>query len=384
MTDLPLRIVHVSATFPPYFGGTGTVCYHNTRVLAARGHEVHVFTAEWPGPADNPPGVHVHRLRPIVRFGNAPVLPQLVKMPADAIVHLHFPFYAGGEFVSIARRPYVVTYHQDVDLKGLIGRLTMAHDRTIGRSVLRRAKRLCPTSLDYFRTSRYANLIADMGERVVPIPNGVDPEVFRPAVPNPEVRIRYSVPEAMPIVLFVGSMDRAHYFKGVPTLMRALAKTPEVAAILVGDGDLRSEYAQLAVTLGLDARVRFAGRVDSSDLPDLYRAADLLALPSETRGEAFGVVLLEAMASGRPVIASELPGVRSVVSPGVDGFLFPPGDSDALADCIRSVIHMDPEKRSAMGGAGRCKVEAEYDWERIGDRLESLYRDVLAETRGVP
>jgi glycosyltransferase involved in cell wall biosynthesis len=184
----------------------------------------------------------------------------------------------------------------------------------------------------------------------------------------------------MPVVLFVGSMDRAHYFKGIPTLLRALTKTTEVAALLVGDGDLRPDYAHLAATLGLGDRVRFAGRVDVGELPQLYQMADLLVLPSETRGEAFGVVLLEAMASGRPVIATALPGVRSVVSPGVDGILVPPADADALARSIRDVIDMTPSARCGMGAAGRRKVEAEYSWDRIGDRLESVYRDVRNET----
>ena len=384
MTEQPLRIVHVTATFPPYYGGTGTVCYHNTRVLAGRGHDVHVLTAKWPGLLDDPPGVHVHRMRPLVRVGNAPVLPQLARLPVDAIVHLHFPFYAGGEFVALARRPYVVTYHQDVELSGWVGRLTHAHDRMIGKTVLRRARRLCPTSLDYFRSSVFADLIPSMGDRVMAIPNGVDPEVFRPAPADPSVRVRHAIPDGMPTVLFVGSMDRAHYFKGVPTLLQALARTPGVAALLVGDGDLRADYARRAAQLGIGNRVRFTGRVAASDLPDLYRTADVLVLPSETRGEAFGIVLLEAMASGRPVIASELPGVRSVVSAGVDGFLVPPGNAEALASRIRDVTSLTPEARIAMGAAGRRKIELEYDWERIGDRLERLYRDVYSEPRGKP
>src|SRR3954454_15616886 len=99
MSDRPLRIVHVTATFPPYYGGTGTVCYHNTRVLAARGHDVQVYTAAWPGDPDDPPGVIVHRCRALVRIGNAPVLPCLAHLPQDALIHLHFPFYAGGELV---------------------------------------------------------------------------------------------------------------------------------------------------------------------------------------------------------------------------------------------------------------------------------------------
>ncbi|HVX29433.1 MAG TPA: glycosyltransferase, partial [Nitrolancea sp.] len=116
-----MRIAHVTATFPPYYGGTGNVCYHNARVLAARGHHVEVFTADAPGRIDDPAGVIVNRLRPIVQVGNAPVLPSLLRLRQFDLVHLHYPFYTGAEFVSLARLPYVITYHQDVELDGVLG-----------------------------------------------------------------------------------------------------------------------------------------------------------------------------------------------------------------------------------------------------------------------
>jgi glycosyltransferase involved in cell wall biosynthesis len=153
VTDRPLRIAHVTATFPPYYGGTGNVCYHNARVLAARGHDVQVFTADWQGKVDDPQGVTVHRLRRFGGVGNAPLLPGLLRLGPHDVVHLHFPFYGGGELVALGRRPYVVTYHQDVLIDGWRGRLTGAHDRLVGRRVLTHAARICPTSLDYARSS---------------------------------------------------------------------------------------------------------------------------------------------------------------------------------------------------------------------------------------
>jgi len=375
----PLRIAHVTATFPPYQGGTGNVCFHNARVLAERGHRVHVYTAASPGEPDDPPGVTVHRLRPLIRVGNAPVLPRLAWLPAVDLVHLHFPFYTGGDLVALSGAPYVVTYHQDVHLNGWIGGVAALHDRTVGRFVLRRAARLCPTSLDYLRHSAIAELGASLGQRVVPIPNGVDPCRFRPGGIDLEVRRRHGLPKRGVVALFVGAMDRAHHFKGVPTLLRALAGLPDVSAILVGTGELVPSYQRLAVELGLGRRLVFAGRVDKDALPAYYRAADLLVLPSETAGEAFGMVLLEAMACGRAVVASDLPGVRSVVSHGRDGLLVPPRNVDALGAAITEVARMPAEARMGMGLAGRAKVEREYDWARIGDLLESLYADVMTD-----
>ncbi|CCF83168.1 glycosyltransferase family 4 protein [Nitrolancea hollandica] len=374
-----MRIAHVTATFPPYYAGTGNVCYHNARVLAARGHDVHVFTADWPGEPDDPPGVTVHRLKPVVRVGNAPVLPQLLRLGNFDLVHLHYPFYSGAEFVALSGTPYVVTYHQDVQLAGWLGRATSFHGRTIGKRLLKRAARLCPTSLDYLHHSAIADLAPSLGDRVVELPNGVDLERFRPGPLDLDTRRRWGFPEDAVIVLLVGGMDRAHYFKGVPTLLQALTQVPDASAILVGDGDLRPRFERQAQALGLSDRVRFTGRVGTDELPRLYRAADVLVLPSQTPGEAFGMVLLEAMASGRLVIATDLPGVRSVVAHGRDGFLVRPGNARELAATIAPVVGMTVEERLALGAAGRAKVEARYDWERIGDRLEAIYAAALGE-----
>jgi glycosyltransferase involved in cell wall biosynthesis len=181
-------------------------------------------------------------------------------------------------------------------------------------------------------------------------------------------------------VLFVGALDRAHYFKGMPILLAALARLqqdPHVRLLVVGDGDLRPAYQRQAQTLGVGDRVVFCGRVSDRELPAHYRLADLLVLPSTTMGEAFGLVLLEAMASGKPVIASNLPGVRSVVSDGVDGLLFKPGDVRDLAERIDTLL-ADPQRRQRMGERGRVKVEEKYAWPRVIPRLVKTYGEVLA------
>jgi glycosyltransferase involved in cell wall biosynthesis len=111
--------------------------------------------------------------------------------------------------------------------------------------------------------------------------------------------------------------------------------------------------------------------------------AAVTVLPSLTSGEAFGLVLIESLASGTPVIASDLPGVRTVVADGEDGYLIQPGDVIALKDKLVEALALPPRQRETMGAAGRCKVEARYAWERIGERLEEIYRRVLEETARV-
>jgi glycosyltransferase involved in cell wall biosynthesis len=387
----PLRVAHVTATFPPYQGGTGNVAWHNAAELARLGHEVDVFTA---GPQEgetdtdvDPAGVRVHRLRPLVRVGNAPFLPGLFQAlrPFD-LVHLHYPFYFGAELVLAASRafgvPYVITYHNDVELAGHLASAPRLHHRLVGRRVLAGARRLLFTTRDYGSTS-FAASLADRptsGE----LPNGVDVERFTPAAGGgDEVRQRHGLEPGLPLVLFVGSLDRAHYFKGLPVLFEALRRLGREAPplLVVGEGDLRPDYERRVAALGLAERVRFAGRVADPDLPRYYGAADLVVLPSVTRGEAFGVVLLEAMASGRPVIASDLPGVRSVLRATEGGVLAPPGDPRALARAV-AALAADPGRRAALGEAGRTAVAAHYAWPAIGRRLEATYRAVLTPGGG--
>lgn len=380
-----MSIAHVTATFPPYYTGTGNVCYHNARVLAARGHDVHVYTAAWPGNVDDPSGVVIHRLKELVRFGNAPLLPQLSMLGRHDVIHLHYPFIFGAEQVALrsifGRTPLTITYHNDLIAPGLRGTLFSLYERMLTRSILRAAKRVCVVSLEHAAaSSAIIHAVRGQLERLVPIPNGVDTNVFHPSVDGAEVRRRLLIPASATVVGFIGALDNAHYFKRVDLLLKALAANQNAGlhALIVGDGDLLPSFERLALELAIQDRVHFAGGVPHSRLPPYVTAMDMLVLPSDSV-ESFGLVLIEAMACGRPVIASNLPGVGSLISPGRDGFLVPPGNVEALADAIHAMAVLPVERRRDMGATGRAKVEARYSWERIGDRIEQLYADMLRD-----
>ena len=386
-----MRIAHISSTFPPYRGGTGTVCYHNALEVARLGHEVHVFTANYgviksTDTDADPPGVTVHRLRSLVRVGNAPLLPGLLRVGRFDVLHLHYPFIFGAELISfrslIGRIPTVITYHQDVILGGVTGRGILIHEALFGKAMLRRARRLLFTSMDYARASRVKSLVEKMGsaegtDRVGEMPNGVDPTLFNPQIDAGFLRDRYGLNSTDLVTLFVGGLDKAHYFKGVPVLLQAMTRIPDPQAklLIVGDGDLRPTFQTQVIELGLSGRVIFCGRVPQDELPAHYALSDLLVLPSVTMGEAFGIVLLEAMACAKPAIATNLPGVRTVVIDGENGLIVPPNDVEKLADALRSLLS-DPERRRRMGENGRAKVEARYSWERIGRALVEVYEAV--------
>ena len=378
-----MRIAHVTATFPPYYGGTGTVCYHNALGLARAGHDVTVITANHP-PGDHayPEEITVRRLPVLFRIGNAPLLPGLLALEGFDIIHLHYPFYFGAETVFLKSvgtgQRYVVTYHQDVLFGGLLGVLERLHHRWLGTRVLLRAQKILATSWDYARESRLSKLLQSRPEQVSQLPNGVDAQRFRPDVDGSALRARYDLGPSDSIILFVGALDRAHYFKGVGILLEAMTLLPDasIRLLVVGGGDLRRAYQGQAQDLGLQDRVIFCGRVSDEELPYHYALCDLHVLPSITMGEAFGVVLLEAMATGKPVIASNLPGVRSVVSGGNDGLLTHPGDANDLAQKIHWLLD-HPLRAREMGQQGRAKVEERYAWPEIIPQLEQIYKDVL-------
>lgn len=379
-----MRIAHVTATFPPHHTGTGVVCYHNALGLARLGHEVTVFTADYPaGDHAYPAEIVVRRLPVLFRIGNGPVLPGLLGLGGFDIVHLHYPFYFGSETVFLKSVTdglrYVVTYHQDVLLAGLLRFLDKLHHRLVGKRILARAGKVLATSWDYARASRLSELMQIRPEDVAELPNGVDAQRFHPDVDGDGLRARYGLKRTDRVVLFVGALDRAHYFKGVGVLLQALAHTPDkgIRLLVVGDGNLRSTYQQQAIRLGLGDQVIFCGRVSDEEMPAHYALCDLLLLPSTTMGEAFGVVLLEAMACGKPVIASDLPGVCSVVNDGKDGLLVRPGDIEDLVGKIQMLLD-DPQRRQEMGERGRAKVEEKYAWPKIIPRLVQVYEEVLS------
>jgi glycosyltransferase involved in cell wall biosynthesis len=378
-----LRIAHVTATFPPYYGGAGTVCYHNARELARLSHEVHVFTAAM-GKApvhELLDGFMVHRLPALFRIGNMPVLPSLpFALRGFDIVHLHYPFILGAEMVRLAtalsRTPLIVSFHNDLIGEGLRARIFKLYQNLSAHLVIKNAARLCVLSHDHFEYSRLRRSLVDSNMKIVELPNGVDLSLFHPLDTDNLVRSKYGIPETVKHVLFVAALDRAHHFKGLGDLLQAVQTlSADVWLLVVGDGDLRKEYERQAYELGISNRVIFTGAIQHEDLPLYFRSADVTVLPS-SQTESFGLVLIESLACGTPVIASSLPGVRTVVNHGSDGLLVAPNDPLVLAEAILTILK-DELLRQAMGRRGRDKVEERYGWEQIGLRIEKIYGHVL-------
>lgn len=377
-----MKIAHVVSTFPPYEAGTGRVAYFNALELARRGHEVTVFTANYPKEATNYPSeLVVKRLPYLFRLGNAPLLPKLLGIRGIDIIHLHWPFIFGAELTWIAASlrniPYVITHHNDLISEGPRRLLFDPYSIVANHLIAANAKKFCAVSLSHAEDCRLSPIFRKRWEDVVEVPNGVDTTIFHPNYERHTIRNKFGITDDHVVVMFVGALDRAHPFKGVDRLLKAFRRIKSSSArlMIVGGGDMMQHYQELAAENQITDRVIFTGKIMHDDLPSYYAASDMLVLPS-VPPESFGMVLIEAGACSRPVIASNIPGVRSVVQDQVDGFLVKPADEDDLVEKISTLI-ADANLRQQMGLAGHQKVVAKYAWPTVVSKLEEVYQQVV-------
>lgn len=202
------------------------------------------------------------------------------------------------------------------------------------------------------------------------IPNGIDSGRFHPGTAPVE-----GLRDGKLNILFVGRMDRRkglpYLFKALPIIQRSIPRL--VRLILVGEGSLRRKVMPRPISLG-GAEIIHVGRVDADLLPRYYASADIFCAPATGR-ESFGIVLLEAMAAGIPIVASDIPGFRRVVKSGKDGLLVAPGSPEEIADAVTRIAS-DPSMAARMTAAGREKA-LEYDWSSVTEKLEESFMRLL-------
>jgi len=369
-----MRIAHIVCTFPPYKGGMGNSVYHMATQIGSRGHKSVVFTPAYNkenvGEENLGWGTKVVRLKPLLAVGNAAILPQLLWRLKDFdIINLHYPFFGSAILVALAaffgRTKLVVHYHMDTVSSGIKGLIFWFYSFFFLPVLVRLTKTITCASLDYIRQSQLSDYYVHHFQKFIEIPFGVNADLF---VPGSE--------EREPIILFVGALDQQHYFKGVKELIEAFSliasKRPEARLVLVGHGDLENHYQDLADSHHLEEKFTMITKASDTDLAKWYGRARVSVLPSINKSEAFGLVLLEAMSSATPVIASNLPGVRNVFRNKEHGFLVQPGDVNQLAEKLAFMLD-NPEAARLMGERARAWIEQRYSWVVVGERLEATY-----------
>jgi glycosyltransferase involved in cell wall biosynthesis len=307
--------------------------------------------------------VQVTRVGTIGAIGSVHLAPAFAawmrRIPADVIV-LHEPNPWALLSYAIARpaAPPFVWYHSDVVRPALQYALFYA---PLARLVYGRAERIVVSSPPL---AEHAKALRPYRERLRVIPFGIEASEWACESTSTDQ-------DGDPFLLFAG---RHVAYKGVDVLLRALSHS-RARAVIAGDGPERRTWQALARELGLDARVSFVGEVPDAELRRLMNACIALVLPSVTRAEAFGYVQLEAMASGKPVISTDVPsGVSWVNQHMRTGLVVRAGDAMALRGAIDH-LSSDRALCEKLGSAGRARVEHEFTIERLRQRLCDLYEE---------
>ena len=374
-----LSICLVSAAYYPYPSGVSEHVHHLGVALKELGHDVHVLTTRYAGTWGD-----AVELLPVTRFGDARLIPlngSFATLPVGArlssevrdfmrssefdIVHCHGMFWPEISY-------WALRYSRSANFVSLltagfrISRLGGGTFRRLFRPLLSRIDGLIPIS----KRARDAFAAYVPGDYRI-IPCGVDLERFRRDLePLPD---RDS---SRPVILFMGRLDRR---KGIKVLLQAMPEVlravPNARLIVAGSGPEESAARCLVTKLGLSESVRFVGRVRREDVPRLYCGCKAFCAPS-LGGETLGIVLLEAMASGAPTVASDIPGYDETVRHERDALLVPPGNPMALADALVRVLQ-DTELRCRIVESGLERVR-EYEWTNIACRTASYYEEVLS------
>ncbi len=377
-----MRTCLVNTYFPPWRGGAETYVLNLARNLVEKGHSVEAVCASHTGrpSLEIAPGITVRRLKPLGLLYGVPILPalafHLLRVRAD-IIHVNFPnpynALISGIIAKLRGIPAALTWHNDLPpVTPAASVLVRLHDRLLTPLYCSLYSIILSTSSEYAASSP---VLRRCRGRVRTIPNGVDCRRFRPELDGEAVRARYGL-HGVKVVLFVSALTKWHRYKGLPVLLQAIqlskSRMPDVRLLVVGDGDQRPSYEAMARSSGIGDRVIFAGDVPEEDLPYHYAASDVLVLPSLDRSEGFGVVLLEANACGKAVLASRVGGIPSYVKDGCNGVLVEPRDPAMLA---RKLIALLNEKSV---DAVSCREAAEaYDWRKVVDQMLLIYKSLL-------
>ena len=386
-----LKILQVSWEYPPHLiGGLGRAVTHISAGLAKLA-SVYVLTIGLPGRVvdEHRDNLHILRVDPftlkstgfvswVYCFNFLMVAKALSSNLRPHIIHSHDWLTAPASIVlkHLLKTPLIITMHA-TEYGRSRGSILTPMQRQIHYWEWRACYEswrviVCSESMKH-EVIKAFSLPAD---KLLILPNGVKLSELDSHTPLRGERDRYALPWEK-IVLFAG---RHVYDKGVDVLIEAariiLSRRRDVKFVIAGDGPMRFHLMWLASVYGLGEKILFTGRLSDEELYRAYKLADVVVIPS--RYEPFGIVALEAMASGKPVVASRVGGLSEVVVDGETGILVPPGDPEALAQAIETLLY-DPVLAKKMGATGRRRVEALYRWDKVVRFLEKIYRRVHEE-----
>ena len=377
-----MRILHIGKYFPPVAGGMERFLGDLVKAQRAAGDDACaiVHADQRAARADDPPWLM--RCPVWMRLVFTPISPafplwlrRAISRQRPDVLHLHMPnasvFWA--LFLPGARRlPWVVHWQSDIEPSRFKPALRMAYPfyRVFERAVLERSECIIATSVQYLEASAP---LRPWRHKCHVVPLGVDHDRL------PEVDAGAAARHWRADGFRVLAVGRLTYYKGFETLVRAVAGDPAMQLVIAGGGEERPGLERAIAQGGSPARLRLAGEVDDRSLCELLATCDVLCLPSRERTEAFGVVLLEAMRYGKPLLASDLAGsgMTWVASDGHNGILVPPEDEAAWRAALQAMA-ADPARRGLLGARGAERYRREFDIVPVAKQVRDVYRLALA------
>jgi rhamnosyl/mannosyltransferase len=373
----PLRICHLGKYYPPAAGGIETHVRTLAQAQAALGADVTVFCFQHqPAPTSREQDgevevVRFRRLASVAKLDVSPALCWALRRVQADVIHMQAPNPAGILAVLAARPrlPLVVTYQSDVVRQKILGALFQPLERLFYRQV----RLILSTSPTYGAGSRF---LADYRDRLTVLPMGINLDPYlNPSADHQDAARRLRERYPGPLWLACG---RLVYYKGLGVAVRALRRTPGTL-LVVGDGPEQPALEAEALRLGVRDRVVFVGSVPYQEIIPYYLAAEAFWFPSNARSEAFGLVQVEAMACGCPVINTALfgSGVAWVSPDNETGLTVPVDDADAFAAAALRLLR-EPGLRARLAEGGRARARREFDHRVMAERSLELYHGMLA------
>ncbi|ACS89916.1 MULTISPECIES: glycosyltransferase family 4 protein [Thermococcus] len=375
-----MKIALVSDWYYPKIGGVASHMHNLALKLKERGHEVAIVTNNWETGKESElaeKGIDLIKIPGVV----SPVLDinlsyglksseELNEFLHDFdVIHSHHAFtplaLKAAKAGRIMNKATLLTTHS----------ISFAHDSRLWEAL----GLTIPVFTSYLKYPHRIIAVSKAARAFVEhftdspisiIPNGVDDKRFTPLRNKEELKSRLGIEGK--VVLYVSRMA---YRKGPHVLLNAFSKIEDATLVMVGNGEMLPFLKLQAKFLGIDEKVVFMGYVEDNKLPELFGIADVFVLPSVT-AEAFGIVVLEAMAAGVPVVATSVGGIPEIVKENEAGILVPPGNELALRNAIQRIL-TDQKLREWYGSNGRRAVEEKYSWDKVVLKIEKAYEEVL-------
>jgi glycosyltransferase involved in cell wall biosynthesis len=365
-----MKIVHISSYFYPRIGGVERVVFELARQLAFLGHNVTVLSTDKKSSVENISGVKIVKTKPLIEVFGDPIsfsLFNFLRLSRPEVVHVHSSKLIIPDVSVIIcyllGLPCIITLHVNNQTSFSKRILSFFYDISIRKLVFKLVDRITVSS----KINLEDTFIQKYRGKISIIPHGINLKPQNKKSKHEKFRI-----------LFVGKLDRKLYFKGLKYLIRAMSELSEnIELIVIGKGELKKNYKILAKTLGLESRIKFLGYVKEDELYKWYSKVDCLVLPSISMQESFGLVALEAMSMGVPVIVTNVCGISTIVEKSNSGIVIEPEKPGMIASAVEKLY--DDQKFKGELGRNAFRTAKDYKWEIIAEKYLDAYKTVLKE-----